>query len=59
MVINQAMALPKGRPAGARYLSEFVETMKASGFVAAALQRHQIDGAAVAQKLVDGGEGGI
>ena len=48
MVINQAMATPKGRPAGARYLSEFVEEMKASGFVARALARHGIEGAAVA-----------
>ena len=48
MVINQAMATPKGRPAGALYLAEFVEEMKASGFVASALQRHGIEGAAVA-----------
>lgn len=48
MVINQAMALPKGRAAGARYLAEFVEDMKASGFVAGALARHGIEGAAVA-----------
>ncbi|EJL77789.1 periplasmic component of amino acid ABC-type transporter/signal transduction system [Polaromonas sp. CF318] len=48
MVINQAMGLPKGREAGARYLAAFVEEMKASGFVAAALTRHGIEGAAVA-----------
>ena len=48
MVINQAMAMPKGRPAGARYLNEFVEAMKASGFVAGALARHRIEGAVVA-----------
>ena len=48
MVINQAMAVPKGRAAGARYLSEFVEEMKAGGFVAEALRRHEIDGAIVA-----------
>jgi ABC-type amino acid transport substrate-binding protein len=48
MVINQAMALAKGRPAGARYLAAFVEDMKASGFVAGALARHGIVGAAVA-----------
>jgi polar amino acid transport system substrate-binding protein len=48
IVINQAMAMPKGRPAGARYLGEFVEEMKASGFVAQALARHRIEGAAVA-----------
>jgi len=49
MVINQAMATPKGRSAGVTYLVEFVEEMKASGFVASALQRHGIEGAAVAQ----------
>src|SRR5204863_7638928 len=49
MVINQAMATPKGRSAGVSYLVEFVEEMKASGFVASALQRHGIEGAAVAQ----------
>ena len=48
MVIQQAMGLPKGREAGAKYLSAFVEEMKASGFVAAALARHGIEGAAVA-----------
>jgi polar amino acid transport system substrate-binding protein len=48
MVINQAMGLPKGRDAGARYVSAFVQEMKASGFVAAALRRHGIEGALVA-----------
>ena len=49
MVINQAMAVPKGRdPAAVAYLRQFVQEMKASGFVAQALARHGIDGAAVA-----------
>jgi polar amino acid transport system substrate-binding protein len=48
MVINQAMATPKGRPAGLEYLTKFVEEMKATGFVADALKRHGIEGAAVA-----------
>jgi polar amino acid transport system substrate-binding protein len=48
MVIRQAMATPKGRPAGTRYLAAFVEDTKASGFVAEALRKHGIDGAAVA-----------
>ena len=48
MVINQAMATPQGRDAGARYLNQFVEEMKATGFVANALARHGIEGAAVA-----------
>lgn len=48
MVINQAMGLPKGRDASLKYLTSFVEEMKASGFVAQALARHGIEGAAVA-----------
>ena len=49
MVIQQAMGLAAGRdPAALAYLSDFVEEMKASGFVAAALARHGIQGASVA-----------
>lgn len=48
MVIHQAMGMAKGKPAGAQALADFVERAKASGFVAQALQRHRIAGAAVA-----------
>ena len=49
MVIQQAMGLPQGRgPAAAAALAQFVESMKAGGFVAQALQRHGIQGASVA-----------
>ena len=49
MVIQQAMGTPKSRgPEAAAYLARFVEDMKASGFVAGALQRHGIQGASVA-----------
>jgi polar amino acid transport system substrate-binding protein len=49
MVIEQAMGTPKGRgQRAADCLSQFVEEMKVSGFVAAALNRHGILGAAVA-----------
>lgn len=48
MVIQQAMGVPKGRTLAQGWLSGFIEEMKASGFVAAALARHGIDGAAVA-----------
>jgi polar amino acid transport system substrate-binding protein len=41
MVINQAMASQRSKEAGARYVREFVEEMKASGFVARALERHK------------------
>lgn len=50
MVIEQAMGVPKGRTAAQAWLSGFIEEMKASGFVAAALQRHRIEGAAVAPR---------
>ena len=49
MVIQQAMGLPKGRgEAAAAVLRQYVEDMKASGFVAEALARHGIQGASVA-----------
>jgi len=48
MVINQAMASQRGKPAGAQYVREFIEDMKASGFVGQALERHRIQGAGVA-----------
>lgn len=48
MAIHQAMGTPRGRDAGAAYLAGFVEAMKAEGFVAAALQRHRIEGASIA-----------
>ena len=49
MVIRQAMGVPKTRgEAAADELRAFVEEMKASGFVAEALARHGIEGAAVA-----------
>jgi polar amino acid transport system substrate-binding protein len=39
LTIEQAMTLPKGRPAGHAYLRHFIEEMKASGFVAQALSK--------------------
>lgn len=48
MEIAQAMGLPQGRPAAARYLRDFIEEMKQSGFVAAALQRSNQGDAMVA-----------
>lgn len=48
MVIQQAMGVPQDRAATAAALRTFVEEMKAKGFVAQALVRHGIQGAAVA-----------
>jgi polar amino acid transport system substrate-binding protein len=50
MAIEQAMGMPKGRDAGARYLREFVEEMKVSGFVARGLERSGQGDATVAPK---------
>jgi polar amino acid transport system substrate-binding protein len=49
MVIQQAMGCPRSRgDMAARVLADYVEDMKASGFVREALRRHGITGAAVA-----------
>ena len=48
MIIEQAMGVPKGRLAAQAWLSDFIEDMKASGYVASGLQRHAIEGASVA-----------
>jgi polar amino acid transport system substrate-binding protein len=48
MVIGQAAGVPNGRPAAAKYLHDFIEEMKASGFVARALQQSGVTDAAVA-----------
>jgi polar amino acid transport system substrate-binding protein len=48
MVINQALATPRARAAGAGYLDAFVEEMKATGLVERSLARHGISGASIA-----------
>jgi polar amino acid transport system substrate-binding protein len=40
MTIPQAAGVPKGRPEAARYVREFIEEMKSSGFIAEAFERH-------------------
>ena len=52
MVINQAIGTPKERTNSAEiagYLSAVITNLKASGFVAEAMKRHQIEGARVAE----------
>lgn len=49
-VIRQAMAVPKGRLAAAAYVRDFIEDVKASGFVKAGLDRSGQTAAAVAPK---------
>jgi polar amino acid transport system substrate-binding protein len=48
MAINQAMGTPRGREAGASYLHDFMEEMKACGFVAQAFAQNRIEGASIA-----------
>ena len=48
MAIEQAMGTPKRNAAGARYLRQFIEEMKASGFVAKGLERSGQNDATVA-----------
>ncbi|HYF58705.1 MAG TPA: ABC transporter substrate-binding protein [Burkholderiaceae bacterium] len=57
MVIEQAMGVPKGRSTAQAWLGRFVEEMKATGFVAASLTRHGIEGAAVAPPRGASGSG--
>jgi len=52
MVIEQAMGTPKGREAGALYLREFVEEIKASGFVTRRLDKSGQGDAAVAPRAL-------
>jgi polar amino acid transport system substrate-binding protein len=47
MAIGQAMGIVKGRDAGAAYLREFIEDVKASGFVARALEKSGVSGVTV------------
>ena len=46
--VQQAAGAPKGRPAGAAYLREFIEDAKKSGFVAQAIEKNGIRGLTVA-----------
>jgi polar amino acid transport system substrate-binding protein len=48
MAIEQAMGVPIGRSNAQAWLSQFIEEMKATGFVAERLLAHGIEGAAVA-----------
>jgi polar amino acid transport system substrate-binding protein len=48
MIIGQASGVPRNREAAARYLRDFIEEMKASGFVARALKESGVTDATVA-----------
>ena len=52
MVIDQAIGIPKARPEFEKttlYLTTCITELKSSGFILAAMQRHGIKGAKVAQ----------
>ena len=46
--VQQAIGAPKGRPAAAKYLREFAEQVKRSGFVARTIEKHGVRGVTVA-----------
>jgi polar amino acid transport system substrate-binding protein len=46
--VKQSIGTPKGRDAGAKYLREFVEDVKASGFVVRAIAENGVRGVSVA-----------
>ena len=48
--VQQAIGTPKARQAGAKYLHEFAEDVKASGFVARAIEKHGVRGVSVAPR---------
>jgi polar amino acid transport system substrate-binding protein len=46
--VQQAAGTKKGRDAGAAYLSQFIEDVKRTGFVASAIEKHKVRGVTVA-----------
>jgi polar amino acid transport system substrate-binding protein len=46
--VKQSIGTPKGRDVGAKYLREFVEDVKASGFVARSIAKNGVRGVSVA-----------
>jgi polar amino acid transport system substrate-binding protein len=48
--VQQAVGVPKGRDAAAKYVREFVEEIKASGVVAKAVEKNRVRGVVVAPR---------
>ncbi len=48
--VQQAIGTPKGRAAGAKYLGEFVEDIKATGLVAKTIEKNKVRGLSVAAR---------
>ncbi len=47
MAIQQALGIPRGHEQGAKYLREFIEDVKATGFVARAIEKAGVRGVSV------------
>jgi polar amino acid transport system substrate-binding protein len=52
MLVEQAVATPKGREASAQYIRGFIEDAKASGLIARAIANNQVRGVTVAPRKV-------
>ena len=50
MMVEQSIASPRGRDIGAKYIREFLEEVKASGFIAQSLEKNGVRGITVASK---------
>ena len=48
--VQQAAGTPKGRPAGAKYLREFIENVKAAGLVAKLIEKNGVRGLTIAAR---------
>jgi polar amino acid transport system substrate-binding protein len=53
MLVEQAIASPWGRNAGAQYIREFTEDVKGTGFVARSLTKNGVRGVTVSPKISD------
>jgi polar amino acid transport system substrate-binding protein len=51
--VQQSIGTQQGRPAGAKYLSEYSQDVRASGFVAKTIERHAVRGVSVAPGAPD------
>ena len=52
MTIGQAASIPRSRPNASRYLNQFIEEMKASGFVARKLKESGVEASVVLPPLI-------
>ena len=49
MTVQQAIGVPRAKAEALDYLSRFVAAAKASGFIAALIQKHGVEGLSVAR----------